>query len=113
MSPLHGERHSLPKNTFVHLQAVFSCHDGPWHEFADGINRMTVGQFGKGLGQPCLRVDIRGLAVHDQGGDHPPVFAALVRAGEQGVLAIEGWRPDRPLDCVGNQLDTAVIQEQR
>lgn len=60
-----------------------------------------------------MRVDIRDLAVLDQRGDHRPVIAAFVGAGEQRVLAIEGQGSDRSLDGVGIQLDTAVVEEQR
>lgn len=74
---------------------------------------MTAGQLGEGLGQPGVWVHARDLAVFDEGGDHRPVVAALIRAREQRVLAIEGQRPDRPLDGVGVQLDAAIIQEQR
>jgi hypothetical protein len=41
-----------------------------------------------------MRVDAVDFAVLDQRGDRCPVVAALIRAGEQGVLAIEGERPD-------------------
>lgn len=60
-----------------------------------------------------MRVNAVDFAVFDQRGDHRPVVASLVRACEQGVLAIEGQRPDRPLDGVAVQLDAAVAEEQR
>jgi hypothetical protein len=37
-----------------------------------------------------VRVDAGQLAVLDERGDHRPVVAAFVGAGEQGILAIEG-----------------------
>ena len=37
--------------------------------------------------------------------------AALIGAGEQGVLAGEGDRADRTLDHVGIDLDPAVVEE--
>jgi hypothetical protein len=58
-----------------------------------------------------VRVDAAELAVLDQRRDHRPVVAAFVRAGEQGILAIQGDRPDRPLDRVGVEIDAAVVEE--
>jgi hypothetical protein len=51
------------------------------------------------------------LQVFDQRGDHAPVDAALVGAGEQGVLAVEGDGTDGALDHVGIDLDPAVVEE--
>lgn len=42
---------------------------------------------------------------------HGPVPAAAVRAGEQGVLAVQGDGADRPLDGVGVELDAAVVKD--
>jgi hypothetical protein len=39
------------------------------------------------------------------------VHPALIRAGEQGVLAVERDRADRALDHVGIDLDPAVVEE--
>jgi hypothetical protein len=39
------------------------------------------------------------------------VEAALVGAGEQRVLAVEGDRADRVLDHVGVDLDATVVEE--
>ena len=39
------------------------------------------------------------------------MFAAAVGAGEEGVLAIQRNRPDRPFDDVGVDLNAAVIEE--
>src|SRR5687767_12197524 len=58
-----------------------------------------------------MRVDAVELAALDQRGDHRPVFAAFIRAGEQGVFAVERDRPDRPLDCVVVEVDAAVSEE--
>jgi hypothetical protein len=52
------------------------------------------------------------VSIKDQRGDHAPVDAALVGAGEQGVLAVEGDRADRALDHVGVDLDAAVVEEE-
>jgi hypothetical protein len=65
--------------------------------------------------QNVLEVGI-GFAVVEPGGrdqraDDGPAVGAAIRTGEQMVLAAEGLRPDRPLDCVGIELDPAVIQE--
>ena len=37
--------------------------------------------------------------------------AAAVGAGEQSIFAIEGDRADRTFDCVGIDLDPAVVEE--
>ena len=67
---------------------MFSAHGGPGHEFADAFCWVTVGELGERFGQPGVRVDAAKLAVLDEGRDHRPVVAALVGAGEQGVLAV-------------------------
>ena len=72
---------------------------------------MTIGELGERLGQPGVRVDAGDLAVLDQRGDNRPVVAALVGAREQGILAVEGQRSDRPLNGVGIELDAAIIKE--
>lgn len=70
-----------------------------------------MGGLGERLGQPCVRVDAGDLAVFDQRGDNRPVVAALVGAREQGILAVEGEKSDRPLNGVGIELDAAIVEE--
>ena len=72
---------------------------------------MTTGKLGERFGQPGVRVDASDLAVLDQRGDDCPVVAALVGAREQGILAVEGQRSDRPLNGVGIELDAAIVEE--
>ena len=67
---------------------MFSAHGDPGHEFADAVGRMTVGEPGERFGQPLMRVDGVELAALDERGDHRPVVAAFVRAGEQRILAV-------------------------
>ena len=70
-----------------------------------------VDELGQSVGEPGVRiyaVELRGL---DQRGEDGPVVAALVTAGEQGVLAIECDGPDRSLNRVGVDLDAAVVEE--
>ena len=55
---------------------------------------MTVGELGERVGQPSVRIDAGYLAVFDERGDHRPVVAALVGAGEQRIFAIQCQRPD-------------------
>ena len=55
---------------------------------------MTRSQFGEGFGQPSVRIDAGDLAVFNERGDHCPVVAAFIGAGEQGILPIERERPD-------------------
>lgn len=49
---------------------------------------MPIGKSGEGSGQPFVRVDLIELAALDERGDHRPVVAALIGAGEQGILPI-------------------------
>lgn len=72
---------------------------------------MTAGELGQRPGQPGVRVDAGDLAVLDQRSDDRPVVTALVGAGKQRILAIEGQRPNRPLDGIGIELDAAVVEE--
>ena len=67
---------------------MFSGHGAPGHEFPDAVGRMTVGELGERVGQPLVRVDGVKLAALDEGGDHRPVVAAFVRAGEQRILTV-------------------------
>ena len=90
---------------------MFSAHVDPRHEVADAVCWMTIGEPGERLGQPGVGVDASDLAVLDQRSDNRPVAAALVGAREQGILAVEGQRPDRPLNGVGIELDAAIIKE--
>ncbi len=34
-----------------------SGHVGPWHEAADVVGGMTIGEFGEGARQPVVRID--------------------------------------------------------
>jgi hypothetical protein len=92
---------------------VFSGHGGPRHEVAHAVCGVTVGELGERFGQPGVRVDAGDLAVFDERGDHGPVVAAFVGAGEQGIFAIEGQRSDAALDGVGVEVDAAVVDKAR
>jgi hypothetical protein len=72
---------------------------------------MTVGQLGECIGQPGVRVDAGELAVLDERGDHRPVVAAFVGAGEQGILAVQREGSDRALDGVAVEIDAAIVEE--
>jgi hypothetical protein len=54
---------------------------------------MSVDEAAGDVGEIGLGVDRVELAGLDQRGDHAPLDAALVGAGEQRVLAVEGDRP--------------------
>jgi hypothetical protein len=51
------------------------------------------------VGQVGLGINFIELASFDERGQDRPVCAAAIGAGEEGVLAIEGDRPDGPLDA--------------
>lgn len=80
-------------------------------ELVDPRCRVTIGETGERFVQPGVRVDASELTVLDERGDHRPVVAALVGASEQGVLAIEGERPNRALDGVVVEIDPAIVEE--
>ncbi len=85
---------------------------GPGHELVDLTGGVAVDEAAEDVGEIGLGFDGVELAGLDQRGDHAPVDAALIGAGEQGVLAIEGDRADRALDRVGVDLDATVVEEE-
>ena len=73
--------------------------------------RVAVGDGSQGgleIGEGLDAVDFAGL---DQRSDEAPSDVALVMAGEEGILAIEGDGADQIFDPVGVDLDAAVLQE--
>ena len=66
---------------------------GPRHQLVDFAHGMAVGDFVEDVGEPRLRIDIVHLAGFDQRGVDGPISSALVRAGEQMILAPERDRP--------------------
>lgn len=81
---------------------------GPRQQFVDLAVRVAIDDPGDDVGEICVRLDANELAGFDQRGDDGPVFAATVRAGEQGVLAVQRDRSDGAFDDVGVDLDSAV-----
>lgn len=74
--------------------------------------RVTLDDAGDDVGEVAERLDAVELAGLNERGDHRPMLGAAVGAGEQGVLARQGERPDGALDDVVVDLDTAVVEEQ-
>lgn len=72
---------------------------------------MTVHQPGEDVGEVGGWIDVVEFAVLHQGGQHRPVMGALVGAGEERVLPIEGYGAHGSLDRVGVELDAAVAEE--
>ena len=56
-------------------------------------------------------LDVVELCRGDERADGGPAGATAVRPGEQMVLAPERDRPDRTLDRVIVEVDTAIVQE--
>ena len=73
---------------------MFSAHVRVGQELVDPRCWVTIGEVCERYSQPGLRVDAGELAVLDERGDHCPVVAAFIGAGEQGILPIERERPD-------------------
>ena len=74
---------------------------GPRRELGQSALRMAVDQAGDHVGEVGLRFYLVELAALDQGGQHRPGLPALVAAGEQSILAIQGNWADRSFYCVG------------
>ncbi len=72
---------------------------------------MAGGEPGERVGEPGLRIDAIELARFDHAGDHGPMIAAVVRPGEQGILAIQRERTDGTLDRVAVEFDPAIVEE--
>lgn len=73
---------------------------------------MAVDDAGDDLAQVGVMVDVVELAGFDERGDGRPVLGAAVGLGEEGILAIEGERPNGPFDGVVVDVDAAVVEEQ-
>lgn len=61
---------------------------------------MAIDEWGEHVIEVGGRIDAVQLAALDRRGQDRSVLGAFVGAGEQGVLAIQRDRPDRPLDRV-------------
>lgn len=73
--------------------------------------RVAVDERGQGAGRVGFRFETVELCGLDQGGDDAPVGCALIRSGEESIIAIEGDGPDGALDGIGVLLDPAVVEE--
>ena len=87
------------------------CGIIPRHELTEAIVAMPGGEPGKRVGEPGLRIDTVQLGGLDEAGDDGPVLTAVIRAGEQRILAVQGNRPDRSFDRVAVEFDAAIVQE--
>ncbi len=61
--------------------------------------------------QVGIGLDVVELCGGDERGDDGPAVGASIGAGKEMVLAPEGDRPDRALDCVGVEFDTPILEE--
>src|SRR5205814_4157880 len=73
---------------------------------------MAVDDAGNDVGQIAVRLDAEALAAFDQRGDDRPMLGASIGAGEEGVFAREGNRPNGSLDHVVVDFDPAVLKKQ-
>jgi hypothetical protein len=94
-----------------HGLKLWSGDVGPGQEIVDLAVWVAVDDPGEHVGQVAERLDVVQLARLDQRSDDGPVLSAAVRAREEGVLSVERDRADRPLDGVGVDLDTSVVEE--
>src|SRR5258707_3491348 len=71
---------------------------------------MAVGDFVEDVGEPRLRIDIVDLAGFDQRGVDGTISSALVRTGEQMILAPERDGPHGALDDVVVDFDPPIVE---
>ncbi len=83
----------------------------PWREFADAINRVAVSDTGEHIAQPGFGVDEVEPGGLDERVDRGRPLAALVRAGEEVVLAAERHRAEAVLGAVVVRLEPGVVAE--
>ena len=83
----------------------------PRQQIIDLAIGMAVDDFGDDLGEVIAWFDVAELAGLDQRGDHGPMFAAAIGAGEQSVLPVQRNRSDGAFDDVAIDFDTTVIEE--
>lgn len=84
---------------------------GPRQQVVKLTIRLAIDDFGDDVGQIGKGLKIIEPGRFDERGEGRPVFGPGARACKQGVLPIEGNRPDGTLDGIGVDLDTAVIDE--
>ena len=84
---------------------------GPGKQVVDLALSVAFDDAGDDVGEVALRLDGVELCGFDERGDHGPVLGPTVGASEEGVLAVESDRPDRPFDDVRIDLDAAVVEE--
>lgn len=58
-------------------------------------------------------VDAVKLAALNECGDHRPVVATFVGAGERSILPVQSTGSDAPLRHVGVEVDAAIVEEAR
>src|SRR5258708_39301400 len=80
---------------------------GPWQEFVETIDRMSVDHAREHVAEIGVRFDAVQLAGCDQRADHGPALAAAVATCEEMVFAPERDGTDRALDQVRVELDAA------
>lgn len=73
---------------------------------------MAADDSGQRSAQVCQGIDRIELASLDERGDGRPVLGPGVVPGKEGVLPIEGNRPDGLLDAIVVDLNAAVGQEE-
>ena len=89
----------------------YSSAATPWREFADAINRVAVSDTGERIAQPGFGVDkVEPGGLYERV-DRGRPLAALVRAGEEVVLAAERHGSEAVLGAVVVRLEPGVVAE--
>jgi hypothetical protein len=84
---------------------------GPGQQFVDLAIGMAVDNPGEDIGEIAERLDTIEFAGFDQRRNGCPVFGTAVGACKEGALPVERDRTDGALDCIGVDLDAAVVEE--
>ena len=88
------------------------CQIIPRKKFLDPVLLVAIDDGGERAGQVGQRINTIEFASFNERGNGRPVLCSRVMSCKECVLAIEGYRPDGPLDAVVIDLDAAVGQEE-
>ena len=84
--------------------------DAPGEEFVDPVDRV-IGDAGENVAEVFFRIELVESGGFDEGVDSGGTLAAGIGAGEEIVLAAEGYAAQGSLGGVVVDLDAAVIDE--
>ena len=100
----------------VHFLHAVSVREGgglpvPWEEIVDTAHGIAARHAGEDVLEPGVRLYAVELCGFDEGDDDGLSLRAAVGAGEEMVLAAEGYRPDGALDSIIVEFDASILKE--